>query len=160
MYARVEGTLFGMAGYPSSRDVTQGELDNCYFASALSVLADMFPHALKQSITPHGDSWQVSFQVPGRVQRGRSVATTGVQSVLVDNKFYLRKPTKPGSKGKRRVKGQSSTATCNDTIYMRLVSGHIPNYQLRCYLTQVTDRFAVATAAGEGMDLVLGRYGV
>ena len=42
----------------------QGELEDCYVASALSVIADMFPHALKASITEMSDNtWKIVFQV-------------------------------------------------------------------------------------------------
>ena len=62
-------------------------------------------------------------QVPGRAQRGRSVATSGLEAVLVDNKFYLQEedqPAKKGKKGKAKAKAAAKKIpSSKDTIYMR-----------------------------------------
>jgi len=51
-YVRFEGTLWGSAGKPSSADVSQGKLNNCYLAAALGVLADEFPDAIVNAFAP------------------------------------------------------------------------------------------------------------
>jgi hypothetical protein len=52
VYTRFDGTLWGIAAQPSSRDLSQGSLNNCYLVAALGVLADKFGSSIQAAIRP------------------------------------------------------------------------------------------------------------
>lgn len=82
------------AGRPSSEDLRQGDLCNCYLVAALGVLADQFPESITAAITAcratvaggsalartrsqeerEKELWAVRFRLPGRASR-RSIGT-------------------------------------------------------------------------------------
>ena len=111
-YVRVAGTIWGSAGQPSSNDLKQGSLNNCYFVAALGVLADEFPDAVMDAFKPFdvqgsakvpesleavGQTWAVTFKLPSRKSRHSSQGGQGTETVLVDERFYV----EPGKKRAR-----------------------------------------------------------
>ncbi len=103
VYGRFDGSLWGSVGAPSSDDLRQGDLCNCYLVAALGVLADQFEDAIRDAIRPcsppeNGEPrlYEVSFQLPARKSRRASsnssggrisgAAATGIYSVQVVNR--------------------------------------------------------------------------
>jgi hypothetical protein len=87
VYGRLDGSLWGSVGAPSSDDLRQGDLCNCYLVAALGVLADQFPDAIRDAIQPRLPSvdgkpglYEVSFQLPGRKSRRASSSNSGRDS--------------------------------------------------------------------------------
>ena len=99
VYGRLDGSVWGSVGAPSSDDLRQGDLCNCYLVAALGVLADQFPDAIRDAIQPRLPSadgkpelYEVSFQLPSRKSRrasssnnGRDSTAAGIRSAQVQH---------------------------------------------------------------------------
>ena len=63
----IAGPLYGTSGEPSSADMAQGCLGDCYLISALGAIADSSPAAIENMFIPNGagpngiPSWTVRF---------------------------------------------------------------------------------------------------
>jgi hypothetical protein len=84
IYGRFDGSLWGSVGAPSSDDLRQGDLCNCYLVAALGVLADQFEDAIRDAIRPCSPpengkprQYEVSFQLPARKSRRASSSSAG-----------------------------------------------------------------------------------
>jgi hypothetical protein len=68
-YSVTAGSLWGSAGSPSSADMRQGGLGDCYFIAAMGALADSNPAAIENMFINNGDgTYTVRFfyQQPGK----------------------------------------------------------------------------------------------
>jgi hypothetical protein len=97
--------------------------------AALGVLATEFPDSIEEAIKPYKPSveeggaaaieaesrlWEITFTLPARKSRHGSGTSTGTETVLVDDRFFLETKKKTGkekkSGGKRNTVAQHDTA--------------------------------------------------
>eukprot|EP00939_MAST-03C_sp_MAST-3C-sp1_P000240 g240.t1 len=126
--ARIEHSLFGIGGTPCRRDLTQGNLNNCYLVAGLGLVAEYFPDAIRAAICERGQKlFEVTFQIPRRsASRGHSVATNGIFKVQCDDRFFCTK--RRGGLRRRRVK--AAVALREDKDRLRPIYMQSPTHAL------------------------------